>query len=134
MPQTIAEVRKQMASVEDIVVELSAPTAVVICALADAAKKRGDDRSFEYWLEECIISGAKAFERSWDYSDTAKDAREFKKAISNSKIRFTAGVPATIQDQIGFAELCVKFHQYDVTMADVISLKESAAKAAEAAK
>ncbi len=40
----------------------------------------GANRSFMYWLEECLEAGKKAKLRSWEYSDVTKDNKAFKAA------------------------------------------------------
>lgn len=45
-----------------------------------AGASHGHNRSFMFWLEECLDAGRKAKLRSWEYSDVAKGNKAFKDA------------------------------------------------------
>ena len=60
-------------------------SAVILAAVASvvaAGAKHGASHSFEFWLEECIVTGAKAKLRSWEYSDDTRSAKAFTTAVA----------------------------------------------------
>jgi hypothetical protein len=124
MPQTIASIRNLIANGDDVILEVSAATATAICMLAERAQKRGEDRSFEHWFEEAALTGKTAFIRSWDYSETTRNNRDFNKAVADAKIKFVAGSPANGIDKVKYAEICVRYHMFDVTLEDVKQLRK----------
>lgn len=124
MPQTIASIRNLIANADEVIVEISATTATAICELADKARARGEDRSFEHWLEEMALVGKKAQLRSWEYSEETRNSRDFNKAVADAKIKFVAGAPSTVIDKVKYAEICLRYHMFDVTIEDVKQLKQ----------
>lgn len=127
MPQTIASIRNLIANGDEVILEVSAATATAICEVADKARARGEDRSFEYWFEEMALVGKTAQLRSWKYSEETRNSRDFNKAVADAKIKFVAGAPGSAVDKVKYAEICLRYHMFDVTSEDVKELKREMA-------
>jgi hypothetical protein len=124
MPQTVQSIRNIIARGEEVILEVSAATATAICELAERASKRGEDRSFEYWFEEAALTGKTAQLRSWNYSDDTRNNRDFNKAVADAHIKFAGGSPASAVDKVKYAEICLRYHKFDVTIEDVKQLRK----------
>jgi hypothetical protein len=124
MPQSIGSIRSIISRGEEVILEVSATTATAICELAERASKRGEDRSFEYWFEEMALAGKTAQLRSWKYSDETRNSRDFNKAVADAHIKFVGGAPSSATDKVKYAEICLRYHMFDVTLEDVKSLRK----------
>lgn len=133
MPQTTASIRALIQSGDEVILEVSAATATAICQIAERAAKRGEDRSFEYWFEEMALVGKKAQLRSWDYSEQTRNDRDFNSAVADAKIKFVAGSAASAVDKVKYAEICLRYHKFDVTSEDVKSLRKEMSSELQAA-
>ena len=123
MPQTIEQVRNNIANGDEVILEVSAATATAICSVAERARTRGEDRSFEWWIEELALVGKTATLRSWDYSEQTRNNRDFNKAVADAKIKFVAGSPASATDKVKYAEICLRYNKFDVTKEDIKVLR-----------
>ncbi len=62
-------------------VTIGAVIAKAVESVVLKGEQHGAKHSFEYWLEECIVTGAQAKVRSWDYADDTRNAKAFKSAV-----------------------------------------------------